>query len=91
MAYAKIQVGLQREKEIRGKKILFVNFERLIFETMIFSAELDEFDQLALTISRVMKEAGDKVENNIDEIKTNYSQRMNKLEYLYKKTNISKF
>lgn len=90
MAYAKIQVGLQREKEIRGKKILFVNFERLIFETMIFSAELDEFGQLALTISR-LKEAGDKVENNIDEIKTNYSQRMNKLEYLYKKTNISKF
>lgn len=90
MAYAKIQVGLQREKEIRGKKILFVNFERLIFETMIFSAELDEFGQLALTISR-LKEAGDKVENNIDEIKTNYSQRMNKLEYLYKKTIISKF
>lgn len=88
MAYAKIQVGLQREKEIRGKKILFVNFERLIFETMIFSAELDEFGQLALTISR-LKEAGDKVENNIDEIKTNYSQRMNKLEDIIKKVTFS--
>lgn len=32
-----------------------------------------------------MEEAGDKVEGNIDEIKTNYSQRMNKLEDIIKK------
>lgn len=45
----------------------------------------DECEQLALTVSRVMEEAGDKVEGNIDEIKTNYSQRMNKLEDIIKK------
>ncbi|XP_055323912.1 uncharacterized protein LOC129578801 isoform X2 [Sitodiplosis mosellana] len=45
----------------------------------------DECDQLALTIGKVMEEAGDKVEGNIDEIKTNYTQRMHKLEDIIKK------
>lgn len=46
---------------------------------------LDECDQLALTIGKVMEEAGNKVEGNIDEIKTDYTQRMHKLEDIIKK------
>lgn len=46
---------------------------------------IDECDQLALTIGRIMEEAGDKMEGNIDEIKINYSQRMQKLEEIIKK------
>lgn len=38
-----------------------------------------------------MEEAGDKVEGNIDEIKTNYSQRMNKLEDIIKKVSFFEF
>lgn len=34
-----------------------------------------------------MEEAGDKMEGNIDEIKINYSQRMQKLEDIIKKVN----
>lgn len=53
-----------------------------------FHFKQDECDQLALTIGKVMEEAGDKVEGNIDEIKTNYSQRMCKLEDIIKKVQI---
>lgn len=35
-----------------------------------------------------MEEAGDKMEGNIDEIKINYSQRMQKLEDIIKKVKI---
>lgn len=37
-----------------------------------------------------MEEAGDKVEGNIDEIKTNYSQRMTKLEDIIKKVKLKR-
>lgn len=50
--------------------------------------KIDECDQLALTIGRIMEEAGDKMEGNIDEIKITYSQRMQKLEDIIKKVNI---
>lgn len=36
-----------------------------------------------------MEEAGDKVEGNIDEIKTDYTQRMHKLEDIIKKVTFS--
>lgn len=101
IAYAKIQdalqmvesalaeknAALQREKEIRGESYansLFIS--NLIHH---FGLYTDECDQLALTIGRVMEEAGDKVEGNIDEIKSNYSQRMNKLEDIIKKVRVS--
>lgn len=50
--------------------------------------KLDECDQLALTIGRIMEEAGDKMEGNIDEIKITYSQRMQKLEEIIKKVHL---
>lgn len=43
---------------------------------------------MASTIGRIMEEAGDKMEGNIDEIKINYSQRMQKLEDIIKKVRI---
>lgn len=36
-------------------------------------------------MNRVMEEAGDKIELNIDEIKSNYSQRLVKLDSIIKK------
>lgn len=52
---------------------------------VFFLFNQDECDQLTLTVSKVMEEAGDKVEGNIDEIKTNYTQRMSRLENIIKK------
>lgn len=48
----------------------------------------EECDQLALTIGRVMEEAGDKMEGNIGEIKSNYSHRLNRLENIIKKARV---
>lgn len=45
----------------------------------------EECDQLALTISRVMEEAGGKVDDNMDEMKSDYTKRMQKLEGIIKK------
>lgn len=45
----------------------------------------EECDQLALTISRVMEEAGGKVDDNMDEMKSDYTKRMQKLEEIIKK------
>lgn len=100
IAYAKIQdalqmvesalaeknAALQREKEIRGE--FYANSSLISILIHHFGLYTDECDQLALTIGRVMEEAGDKVEGNIDEIKSNYSQRMNKLEDIIKKVRV---
>lgn len=56
----------------------------MVFLYQIFSIQ-DECDQLALTIGRVMEEAGEKVEVNIDEIKSTYTQRLQKFEDIIKK------
>lgn len=82
--------AMQREKEIRGEFLFLTFFPRNKFmnKTMAnfyFRFDADECDQLALTIGKVMEEAGDKVEGNIDEIKNNYTQRMHKLEDIIKK------
>lgn len=47
--------------------------------------DVDECDQLALTIGRVMEEAGEQVEGNFDEIKTIYTQRLHRLESIINK------
>lgn len=84
-AIAEKNEALQREKEIRGKLIKFCNLKNQ-GNNLLFC--IDECDQLALTIARVMEEAGDKVDTNIDEIKSDYSQRMQKLEAIIKKVNM---
>lgn len=52
---------------------------------MLFVAYADECDQLAVTISRVMEEAGNKVENEVEEIKTKYMERIKCLENTIKR------
>lgn len=46
---------------------------------------LDECDRLAVQISRVMEEAGEKVEGNLEEIRMTYSKKIQKLEDVVKK------
>lgn len=50
---------------------------------------IDECDQFAMTIGRVMEEASDKVEGNIDEIKADYVKKLQKLEDIIKKVTVS--
>lgn len=96
IAIAEKNAALQREKEIRGTFSLSLDSHLLLvpcrgwnwFQSNPRIFFIDECDQLALTIGRIMEEAGDRMEGNIDEIKINYSQRMQKLEDIIKKVKI---
>lgn len=46
---------------------------------------LEECDRLASTIGRVMEEAGERVDSNIDELKREYTEKLRKMEILLKK------
>lgn len=87
-ALAEKTAALQREKETRGKHnfmiviLILIWCRYYVITTVIFSEECDE---LARTIGRVMEEAGDKMEGNIGEIKSNYSHRLNRLENIIRK------
>lgn len=56
---------------------------------MTMFESIDECDQFAMNIGRVMEEASDKVEGNIDEIKADYAKKLQKLEDIIKKVTIS--
>lgn len=51
---------------------------------------LDECDRLAVQINRVMEEAGEKVDGNLEEIRMTYSKKIQRLEDVVNKVcNIS--
>ncbi|XP_031618135.1 interactor of constitutive active ROPs 2, chloroplastic-like [Contarinia nasturtii] len=81
VAHTKIQDALHMVEAALAEKHAALQREKEI---------RDECDQLALTIGRVMEEAGEKVEVNIDEIKSNYAQRLQKFEDIIKKLIVSK-
>lgn len=56
-----------------------------ICERVIEKIFSEECDRLASTIGRVMEEAGDRVDNNIDELKREYTDKLRKMEILLKK------
>lgn len=58
---------------------------------LILSSFLDECDQFAMTIGRVMEEASEKVDGNIGELKTDYARKLQKLEDIIKKVTKSAF
>lgn len=84
IAIAEKTEALKREKDIQGVYLLvfcfFSTFISLELQFLLTQNLTDECDQLAITIGRVMEEAGNKVECDIEEIRRKYKEKIKCLE-----------
>lgn len=86
VAISEKNAALVREKDITGEldepEMVSVS---MVAENQTLASQTDECNQLATTISRVMEEAGNKVDNDVDELKRKFNEKIRKLENVIRK------